>query len=154
MGHIREAAHINAPIERVWEFLVDYRRWPEWQTNVVEVEERGGVPGEVGFTYLGVYKALGRRLETHSEITRSERPRLIEEKGTMPGGGQMTMLSTLEPAPDGGTNLEFMLDYELGSGFLAGVADKLVFERSIERDTRHSTENLIALIESEAPVSV
>jgi hypothetical protein len=58
-----------------------------------------------------------------------------------------------EPTADGGTALTFTTDYELGSGFLAGVADRLIFERAIERDVRHSSENLKALAEAEIAVT-
>jgi uncharacterized protein YndB with AHSA1/START domain len=153
MGHVRQTAHIRAPMERVWDFLTDYARAPEWQTNVVEIGEFSGTPGEVGFRYEAVYRAMGRRMETSSEITRSERPTLLEEQGTMPGSGPVTMTSTLEPGADGGTNITYELDYELGSGLLSGIADRLIMERAIERDVRHSTENMKELIEAEAVVT-
>ncbi len=37
---------------------------------------------------------------------------------------------------------------EMGAGFLAGLADRILFERAIERDIRHSNENLKALVEA------
>jgi uncharacterized membrane protein len=154
VGHIKETIFINAPVEKVWEFMVDYRRAPEWQSNVVEVKEFDGTPGEPGFAYTAVYKAMGRRLESRSTIVRSERPRFLEEEGSMAGNGKVTMLNTLETTREGGTALTFTLEYDVGSFFLAGVADKLVFERSIERDVRHSSENLKALVEAERPVLV
>jgi uncharacterized membrane protein len=149
MGHIREVLSIQAPVERVWEFLADYARAPEWQSNVIEVKDFEGTPGEVGFSYTAIYKAMGRRMESRSTITGAERPGFLEEKGSMPGGGEVTMTNVLEPAPDGGTAVTFTFDYELGAGFFGQIADRLVFERAIERDVRHSSENLKALIEAE-----
>ena len=51
MGHIRESVHINAPIDRVWALGIDHARWPEWQTNLVEIKDFSGVPGQPGFRY-------------------------------------------------------------------------------------------------------
>jgi len=148
MGHIRETVSVHAPIERVWELVTDYARFPEWQTNLIEVKDFEGVPGEVGFAYRAVYKALGRRIEGRFEIAKVERPRFLEEKGEMPGTGEATTTTVLESTPDGGTACTFTMDYEMGAGFLAGLADRILFERAIERDIRHSNENLKALVEA------
>lgn len=154
MGHIREAVYLNAPVERVWAFVTDYARFPEWQTSLIEVRDFQGLPGTLGFSYEAVYKGLGRRLEGRFEITEADRPRLLKEKGEMPGIGVVSTATTLEPVPEGGTTVTFVMDYEMGTSFAAGLADRLIFERSIERDIRHSNENLKALIEAEVPVPV
>jgi hypothetical protein len=43
-------------------------------------------------------------------------------------------------------------DYELPGGFFGDMADKLFMERAIERDLRHSNQNLKALCEAKAAV--
>jgi uncharacterized membrane protein len=149
MGHIRNSIVINAPVESVWAFLVDYQRAPEWQANTTEVRDFDGTPGEVGFAYTAILKAMGRRLEGRSTITASERPRFIEEHGSASGTGKYRVTNTLAPTAEGGTALSFEMEYEFGSGFLGGIANKLIFERSIERDVQHSAENLKELIESQ-----
>jgi hypothetical protein len=117
------------------------------------VKDFEGEPGEVGFRFAAVYKVMGRRLESRSEITRSEMPRFIEETGNMPGGGDVISSSVLEPTADGGTAVTFTMDYQLGSSLLAGIADRLAFERAIERDVRQSSENLKSLAEAEIPIT-
>lgn len=154
MGHIVDTVYVHAPVEQVWTFLTDYGRYPEWQTNLIETKDFIGTPGEVGFAYTFVYKALGRRLEGRFEVVQSERPRMLVEKGHMPGAGEARSTTEIQSTPDGETKVTFTMDYELGSSFLAGLADKFVFERSIERDIRHSGENLKALIEAEVRVPV
>jgi uncharacterized membrane protein len=151
MGHIRESIHIDAPIDQVWELGAKCERYPEWQTGIVEVKDCTGPIDRVGAKYTIVYKSMGRRLEATFEVTRAEKPRLMEQKGTVPGGGHATSLQTLEPA-GGGADLMFTFDYELPGGFVGGMADKLFMERALERDIRHSNENFKALCEAEAKV--
>ncbi len=151
MGHIRESIHIDAPIEQVWELGAKCERYTEWQTGVVEIRDCSGPIDHVGAKYSLVYKSMGRRLEGTFEVTRAEKPRLIEQKGTIPGGGRGTSVQTAEPA-GGGTDLTFTMDYELPGGFVGGMADKLFMERALERDIRHSNENFKALCEAEAKV--
>ena len=154
MGHIRETVHINAPIERVWKFINDYERVPEWQSNVLEIKDVTGVPGEVGFIYVSELRALGRKFDSETKITKSEAPRFLEQKFHMPGTGEAVSTSVLESTPDGGTASTFTMDYKMGTAFLGGLADRFLFERSIERDIRHSNENMKELIEAEVPVGV
>ncbi len=151
MGHIRESIHIDAPIEQVWELGAKCERYTEWQTGVVEIRDCSGPIDHVGAKYSLVYKSMGRRLEGTFEVTRAEKPRLIEQKGTIPGGGRGTSVQTAEPA-GGGTDVTFTMDYELPGGFVGGMADKLFMERALERDIRHSNENFKALCEAEAKV--
>jgi uncharacterized protein YndB with AHSA1/START domain len=98
MGHIRESIHVDAPIEQVWELGAKCDRYTEWQTGIVEVKGCTGPMDHVGATYAAVYKAMGRNLEVTVEVTRSEKPRVIENKLTVPGGGHGTSLQTAEPA--------------------------------------------------------
>lgn len=151
MGHIRESIHVDAPITQVWELSANCERYPEWQTGIVEVRDCTSPIDHVGARYTVVYKSMGRKLEATFQVTRAEKPRLLEEKGTVAGGGHGTSLQTLEPA-DGGTDVTLTLDYELPGGFVGGMADKLFMERALERDIRHSNENFKALCEAEAKV--
>jgi uncharacterized membrane protein len=151
MGHIRESIHIDAPIDQVWDLGAKSERYPEWQTGIVEVKNSTGPIDHVGAKYTAVYKSMGRTLEATFEVTRAEKPRLIEQKGTIPGGGHGTSLQTAEPA-GGGTDVTFTMDYSLPGGFVGGMADKLYMERALERDIRHSNENFKALCEAEAKV--
>jgi uncharacterized membrane protein len=151
MGHISERIHVDAPIEQGWEFGAKCERYPEWQTGIVDVKDCTGPIDRVGAKYAAVYKSMGRKLEATFEVTRAEKPRLIEQKVAAPGGGHGTIVQTLEPV-GGGTDISLTFDYELPGGFVGGVANKLFMERALERDMRHSNENFKALCEAEAKV--
>jgi uncharacterized membrane protein len=151
MGHIRESIHIDAPIDQVWDLGAKSERYPEWQTGIVEVKNSTGPIDHVGAKYTAVYKSMGRTLEATFEVTRAEKPRLMEQRGTIPGGGHGTSLQTAEPA-GGGTDVTITMDYDLPGGFVGGLADKLFMERALERDIRHSNENFKALCEAEAKI--
>jgi uncharacterized membrane protein len=151
MGHIRESVHIDAPVDQVWEVAHDCTRFLDWQTGFVEIKDCQGSIDRVGASYTFVYKALGRRLEGRSETTKVDKPRLIETKETTPGGGRGTSIAVFESA-GGGTDITLTLDYELPGGFIGDMANKLFMERALERDIRHSNENLKALCEAKVPV--
>ncbi len=126
-------------------------RIPEWQSNVQDVKGVSGTMDHVGATYTGVGRLLGRQLEGTFEVTRVEKPRFIELKGTIPGGGQATSTIRLDPTSTG-TEYTLELNYELPGGILGGVVDRVFAERTLERDLRHGLETFKALCEAEAKV--
>lgn len=150
MGHVREQFHIDAAIEAVWDLAVDVQRFVEWRSGLVEVKDATGKLDRVGASYSPVLRFAGRKLDGHFEVTRVEKPNLLEEKGTSPGGGKATATLKLERAGSG-TDASFEIDYELPGGFFGGIADKLFIERQIERDIKHSNANFKALCEAKVP---
>jgi uncharacterized membrane protein len=150
MGHVREQFHIDAPIEAVWDLAVDVQRLVEWQSGLVEVKDATGKLDRVGASYSPVFRFAGRKLDGHFEVTRIEKPNLIEEKGTSPGGGKATTTFKLGRSGSG-TDVSSEIDYELPGGFFGNIADKLFMERQIERDIKHSNANFKALCEAKVP---
>ena len=59
------------------------------------------------------------------------------------------MNGTIEPS-GGGTRAAVEVDYQLPAGFLGEVANRLFIERSVERDVRHTLENLKERVEGES----
>ena len=151
MGHVRHMIHIDAPPDTAYAFLIDATRIPEWNSSVVEVKDVQGPLDTVGASYTAILKLGGRQLETRWEMTRVEERRLAEFVASSAAGGHATSTSTLQPA-DRGTDLMLEVDYELPGGFVGGMADKLVVERAIERDIKHSLENVKAICEAEVKV--
>jgi uncharacterized membrane protein len=143
--------HIDAPPDAAYAFLIDAARIPEWNSSVVEVTDVQGPLDTVGGSYTAILKLGGRQLETRWETTKVEGRRLAEFVASSAAGGSATSTSTLEAA-HGGTDLMLEVDYELPGGFVGGMADKLFVERAIERDIKHSLENVKAICEAESKV--
>ena len=151
MGHVRQMGHVDAPPDKTFGLAVDAKRGPEWNNSIVEVKDAGGMLDTVGASYVAILKLGGRRLETRWEVTKVEKPRLLELVASSPQGGQATSITRFEAA-GGGTDMSIEVDYELPGGFVGGVADKLFVERAIERDVKHSLENFKAICEAEVQV--
>jgi len=150
VGYIRETVNIHAPLQRVWDFVTDYKRFPEWQTSVYEIKDVIGEPGKVGFGYTALFKAYGKPLKGTFKIIKAELPRFIEEQGIFPEGKMLTTM-VFESTPDGFTSLTFTVNYEFEPHFLDGVV-KPVFERKLESELRIAIETLKELIEVPVPV--
>jgi uncharacterized protein YndB with AHSA1/START domain len=150
MGYVRETVYIQAPIERVWEFVTDYKRFPEWQTNVFEIKDVDGTPGTVGFAYTAFFKAFGKPLEGKFKIIKAERPRYIEEQGIF-ADGKMLTTTVFESTPEGFASVTFTVDYEFAPSFLISF-DRPMFEHYLERELKFANETLKQLLELPVPV--
>jgi uncharacterized membrane protein len=150
MNQLRFTEHFDAPVERVFELAIDFKRLPEWNVSYVEVDEVTGPPDKVGTKVHATMRLLGRTMSGWAEIVQIERPQLVKLTGTSTQGGSLT--TTYRFAPSGtGTNIEILAEYEL-PGIFGAVADKLFLQKAIERDVRHSIENFKAFVELKTPV--
>lgn len=147
MPKIRSEIEIDATPARVWEIVSDPERLPQYNATIIEVSDATGRLDQVGTTYRAVARVYGRRIEGTWEVTEVVPLRRIVQQGTAPGGGAATVIGTLEATDRGTTRSAVEVDYQLPAGFLGELANKLFIERSVERDMRHTNENLKALAE-------
>jgi uncharacterized protein YndB with AHSA1/START domain len=100
---------IAAPVEAVFEALVDSRRWPEWWHGVRSVEEiAAGNPDGIGNVRRYVFRArLPYDLAFEMRTTRIEPPTALEGEasGELAGTGRWR----LEPV-EGGTHVRYLWD--------------------------------------------
>lgn len=153
MTQVRISAHLDAPIDRVFELATDFKRYPEWNVNYVEVPEVLGPTRQLGTRIETTTKLLDRRLEGWSEITEIDVPRHIKLSGSGKEGGKLSVEYRFTPVGMT-TDAEVEIEYELPAGPFGKVLDRLFIERAVERDLRHSMENFKAFVEVPEPVLV
>ena len=74
----------------------------------------------------------------------------MEVTGTTLGGGR-ARYTVRDEAAGTGTDGTFVMEYELPGGPIGDLANELFMERALERQMRHSNENLKALCEAQVP---
>lgn len=151
MAVLQITEHFDAPPERVWQLGSDFKRYPEWNVNYIEIKEVTGPVDRVGTRIHATQRILGRDIDSWGEIVEVEPLKLVKISGSSAEGGHMTLTYRFTPKA-GGADVETTLDYHLPMGIFGKLADKLFLERTVERDVRHSYENFKALIEAKTPV--
>jgi hypothetical protein len=139
MGHARMQGHVEAPIEQVFDYAVDFNRTAEWNVSIVEMEPRPPLAA-VGDRFAGKMKLLGRVYDGRGEVTAFERPRMFAIISTLPMGGHQNWTVHFTPA---GTGTDFLseIDYEVPLGPVGAVADKVFIGREVQRMIDQSGEN-------------
>lgn len=97
---------IDAPVERVWEILIDVERWPEWSDSMTRVQRLEEGPLRPGSTA----KVSQPRLPTAVwRVTDLTPPSSFTWESKSPGV-TTTAGHELTPTPDGRTTLKLTLD--------------------------------------------
>jgi uncharacterized membrane protein len=145
MGHLRDSIHINAPMDRVWEFTHDPRNWATYMV---------GLSGPDWITVSWVFGALDEQTDPFHHIR--ETARLVEDRRDAEGGvharfdfeGNSPGWMAWDCQPeDEGTLVAVEEEYTVPGSVLGRVADRLIVERMEERDMHHTLENLRLLME-------
>jgi uncharacterized protein YndB with AHSA1/START domain len=150
MARLEREIVIAAPPERVFAYLAQPERTPEWSPNVVSIRRTSAGPIGVGATTETLVKALGTTQKALGRCTAFEPPRrLVIESET--ASGARTVNETLLLAEGvGATRLRAILDYTLPGGALGRglIGGFLGADRQIERDFTQSLARLKAIVEA------
>ena len=140
---IERSVFINAEPEAVSAVANDPGRLPEWFAGVTEVASDGKFP-DVGGVADVTYKAAG--ISFKSKFTALEFTNA--EKYTIQLDGMLAGTNKWIYTPEGnGTMVAFRLEYEMPGGGVGQAVNKLVVERTNEKNVEQSLQNLKKLVE-------
>ena len=137
MSAYRHQAHLDAPLQAVWDLVGTPDRYPEWWPRVIEVR---GERFEEGDEWVQVTQGPGGRVETGFLLERRDDLRSIRMKCDLTG----TYADWLLTPAQGGTFVELEMGMQP-----ARVGDRL-FDIALGRSffRRWSKESLAALQEA------
>lgn len=142
MEKIKKSITINAPVEKVFEYIKDVKTIPEWMPSMVEVYDSTGT--NVGDTYKWKYKMAGIIFKGETEVTEQVPNKMSRTKSK--GGIISDFLFLFEPK-DGGTQLELTIDYTIPVPVLGKLAEKAVLKKN-EREAELAMQNIKDKMES------
>ena len=124
MRHFETELEIAAPIDRVWEVLMDVKRWPEWTGSISRVEPLEGGPMRLHSRVRMIQPKLRPAIWRITEF--SERDKFVwvsKSPGVKVTGGHFVR------AGRDGTMVTLTLDMTgVLSGIVASLAGKLTEE--------------------------
>ncbi len=148
MARLEREIVIAVPPERVFAYLAQPERTPEWSPNVQSVRLTSEGPIGVGATTESVVKALGTTQRAIGRCTAFDPPRrlVIESQTNL---GATTVNETMLIAEGTGTRLRAKLDYTLPGGALGGKMGTVFgVDRQVKRDFEQSLARLKVVLES------
>ena len=96
----QHSIEIERPCEQIFAFISDFANNPIWQRGMVACEWTSAKTHTVGATYVQQASFLGRRIDTHFEVTAYEPGHSISIASTV-STFPIQVTRTVVPIPDG-----------------------------------------------------
>ncbi len=136
MERVKKSITINAPVEKVFNYVSDPMKQIEWMPSMMKVKDVSG--SGVGQSHRWTYKMAGIMFDGESTTTEHvQNERIVKESK---GGITSTFNFDFEPH-DGGTVLKMAIEYAVPVPVLGKIAEKIVLKRN-EREAGLAMTNI------------
>lgn len=145
MARIEAKVEIRAPLEKVFDYVADVSdNHPKFFHFVKKVEATSEVKRGSGSTFRYEVKSGGIKNWFENKVIKYVENEVMEWKSIagMKNEGRWAFAPT-----EKGTEVTFLMDYELPASYLGKVLDKLFVERQNRKDISESLQRLKAILE-------
>ena len=139
MAHIHKRATIDAPIEKVFDFVDDPERIPTYAPNVERVMDVVRTEKRVGDSFRVIYKVLGVTFDQKFKVTAYQRPNRVGN--SVEGGMTGTFNWNFEPQGNQ-TQVSVDVQYSLAGGPIGKAVDAVMLERTNEKTMEQMLQNI------------
>jgi uncharacterized membrane protein len=136
MAKVERRITINAPVEKVFNYIADPMNNLEWVPSVMEIKDVSG--SGVGQHHRWTYKMAGVLLKGETTVTEHLPNERIVSQGK--GGVTSTWIFSFK-TQDGGTMMELDIEYTIPIPVLGKIAEKIVLKRN-EREADLAMSNI------------
>ena len=147
MSLVHVKTKIAAPIERVWETVMDPNRLEQWVTIHRALKDVSDGPLGAGSTMYQVLHLVGISFQVHWTLVDVHPPKHAEWEGRGPAHSRARIRYELSSDSDDSTDFEYFNDFTVPGGRLGLVASRVIVGAASEREADHSLQKLKALLE-------
>ena len=147
MSTVRVNIEIEAPVERVWETIMDPHRLKDWVTIHRSVSHVSEEPLARGSSMDQILHIRGVSFKVHWDLAEVRPPHRAEWEGRGPAHSRARIRYELSGADDGPTRFEYTNEFTVPGGRLGTVASRFIVGAASEREANNSLIRLKALLE-------
>lgn len=148
MSTVQDEIVIDAPIERVWETVMDPSRLRDWVTIHKSVENFPRPPLRRGATMDQAMSVRGITFHVHWRLASVDAPREARWEGGGPAHSDALIHYQLSTDDSGRTTFRYTNEFHPPGGRLGSVAGRFIVGATSEREAHSSLARLKALLES------
>lgn len=146
MSTVHVKTRIDAPVELVWEIVMDPDRLGDWVTIHRSVKDVSSHPLRTGSTMKQCLHLRGVSFNVNWKLADFSAPKHAEWEGQGPAHSQARIRYDLRPNGDA-TEFEYTNEFTAPGGRLGLMASKMIVGAASEREAEKSLERLKALAE-------
>jgi uncharacterized membrane protein len=147
MSTVHARVEINAPIQRVWETVMDPEHLKDWVTIHRSLRGVSDRPLRKGSTMDQVLHIRGVSFHVHWTLTDLAAPQRAEWEGVGPARSLARIRYELSGDDAGPTNFDYTNEFEPPGGKLGNMASRFIVGATSEREANSSLARLKALLE-------
>jgi uncharacterized membrane protein len=147
MSTVHVNIEIQAPVERVWETIMDPHRLKDWVTIHRSVSQVSEEPLARGSSMDQILHIRGVSFKVHWDLAEVSAPNRAEWEGRGPAHSRARIRYELSDAEDGRTRFEYTNEFTPPGGRLGSVASRVIVGAASEREANNSLIRLKALLE-------
>lgn len=147
MSTVHKKIRIDAPIDRVWDTIMDPNRFGDWVTIHRGVTNVSSNPRAKGATMDQSMHMRGLKFRVHWTLTDIDAPHFAEWRGRGPAHSEARIQYKLAADGDGATEFEYTNEFHVPGGRLGGVATQMIVGSASEREAQNSLQRLKELLE-------
>jgi uncharacterized membrane protein len=151
MSTVSAKIAIDAPIERVWETIMDPQRLGEWVTIHKSVSDVSDFPLRKGSTMQQAMHVRGLTFRVHWTLMAMDSPLRVEWEGGGPAHSTAIIRYELSRDGDNRTTFQYTNEFHPPGGKLGSVASRMIVGATSEREANNSLVRLKALLERTGP---
>jgi uncharacterized protein YndB with AHSA1/START domain len=148
MSTVQAEIVIDAPIERVWDTIMDPRRLGDWVTIHKSVENFPRPPLHKGATMDQAMSVRGITFHVHWRLASVQAPHDARWEGGGPAHSDALIRYELSSDESGRTSFRYTNEFHPPGGRLGSVASRFIVGATSEREAHNSLRRLKALLES------
>jgi len=138
---------IEAPIDRVWDTVMDPHRLKDWVTIHRSVRDVSDKPLGRGATMDQVLHVRGVSFRVHWTLTDVSPPQSAQWEGRGPAHSEARIRYELSRNGENGTLFEYTNEFTPPGGRLGAVASRVIMGATSEREATKSLARLKELLE-------
>src|SRR5689334_19448507 len=147
MSKVTTNIEIDAPIEKVWETVMNPDRLKDWVTIHRDVSSVSDQPLVEGSTMKQVLHMRGFSFHVNWKLVDVTAPHTAHWEGHGPAHSRALIRYELESSGDGRTQFHYTNDFQPPGGRLGNVASRFIVGAASEREASNSLSRLKALLE-------
>ncbi len=147
MSTVAVRTKIDAPIDRVWETVMDPNRLKDWVTIHRGVAKISSEPLRAGSTMDQTLCLRGVNFRVHWKLVELDAPRHAQWEGRGPAHSVAAIRYQLADAGDGTTAFEYTNEFTAPGGVLGSMASRVIVGGVSEREAHNSRARLKKLLE-------
>jgi uncharacterized membrane protein len=147
MSTVKADIEIAAPIEKVWETVMNPQRLADWVTIHKSVKNVSDSPLRRGSTMEQAMHVRGLTFHVRWTVVSMRAPERAEWEGTGPAHSRALIRYELARVDDERTRFQYTNEFKTPGGRLGNIASRMIVGATSEREAQNSLMRLKDLLE-------